>query len=590
MDIVVEVLSQLETLSITKEALEATRLGRHVNELRRKAKDRHLATRAKSLVKKWRELLLPPTQNRTPPIPTIGEPPPGGGHATMNGGSKSLVNGNHGTTVNNRESSYANRPSSRLTSPAANAIQGHPNNKSILSPGLRTGVSSSLPSSTSTSPGLSRPTTPLNKHSPPPTSSVSHPASPNLMPAHQENNLYGGESVPRHNAANKRLRKEMDHEIENKTSLFDLVDGRNDGSKPPSSKRSRPNGIVSNKQNTSEFLLKNHKDIAINNSLSSPPLQNCDNHSTKAAVVPPGRFTSNGSNGSKASTPSVSPHGSSLSPPVNNVIDTPISFNNSAKPPPGKRKTRGQRRSEDERHDDILKQQMQSATRSGVLSKVRTTQELVQELAHSRLSSPSLTSARHESGGLVNDVTQLNETKTELMNRFFDSQTHPGNAISSGDTVLSPPNSIEAGRPHSPDALMNNRSQRSSSISRSESETPVEGRVAPTPDINSDGTKESAEDVIARLPPIDRASILAEMEREMQEEEEEEEQDIEGLIPVKRQEVEITEEMVDKYNEQIENINGNFGFDGEFREWHEVVSKPTAEGDLLHILPYSVID
>ena len=103
-------------------------------------------------------------------------------------------------------------------------------------------------------------------------------------------------------------------------------------------------------------------------------------------------------------------------------------------------------------------------------------------------------------------------------------------------------------------------------------------------------TKESAEDVIARLPPIDRASILAEMEREMQEEEEEEEQDIEGLIPVKRQEVEITEEMVDKYNEQIENINGNFGFDGEFREWHEVVSKPTAEGDLLHILPYSVID
>jgi len=604
MDIVVEVLSQLETLSITKEALEATRLGKHVNELRRKAKDRHLATRAKSLVKKWRELLLPQTQNRTPPIPTIGEPPPGGGHATMNGGSKSLVNGNNGTTVNNRESSYVNRPSSRLTSPATNAIQGHPNNKSILSPGLRTGVSSSLPSSTSTSPGLSRPTTPLNKHSPPPASTASHPASPNLMPAHQENNLYGGESVPRHNAANKRLRKEMDHGIEHKSSLFDLVDGRNDGSKPPSSKRSRPNGIVSNNQNTSEFLLKNHKEIAINNSLSSPPLQNCDNHSTKAAVVPPGKYTSNGSNGSillqgsnnvvessAASTPSGSPQGSSLSPPVNTVIETPISSNNSAKPPPGKRKTRGQRRSEDERHDDILKQQMQSATRSGILSKVRTTQELVQELTHSRLSSPSLTSARHESANLVSDVTQLNETKTELMNRFFDSQTHPANTITSADTVLSPPDSLEAGRPNSPDALLNNRSQRSSSLSRSESATPVDGGVASTADLTTgDGTKECAEDVIARLPPIDRASILAEMEREISQEEEEEEQDIEGLIPVKKQEVEITEEMVEKYNKQIENINGNFGFDGEFREWHEVVSKPTAEGDLLHILPYSVID
>jgi len=318
MDIVVEVLSQLETLTITKEALEATRLGKHVNELRRKAQDRHLATRAKSLVKKWRELLLPPTQNRTPPIPTVGEPPPGGGHVGMNGGSKSLVNGN-GATVNNRESSYVSRPSSRLTSPATNAMQGHPNNKSILSPGLRTGVSSSLPSSTSTSPGLSRPTTPLNKHSPPPASTVSHPASPPLMPAHQHSSLYGGESVPRHNAANKRLRKDMDHEIDiSKTSLFDVVDGQtNNGSNPPSSKRSRPNGIVSNNQNTSEFLLQNHRDIAISNSMSSPPLQNCDNHSAKAAGIPSNRFTSSGNGtallpgtanipeSSTASTPSV---------------------------------------------------------------------------------------------------------------------------------------------------------------------------------------------------------------------------------------------------------------------------------------------
>jgi len=603
MDIVVEVLSQLETLTITKEALEATRLGKHVNELRRKAQDRHLATRAKSLVKKWRELLLPPTQNRTPPIPTIGEPPPGGGHVGMNGGSKSLVNGN-GATVNNRESSYVSRPSSRLTSPATNAIQGHPNNKSILSPGLRTGVSSSLPSSTSTSPGISRPTTPLNKHSPPPAATASHPASPPLMPAHQQSSLYGGESVPRHNAANKRLRKDMDHDIDlTKTSLFDVVDGHsNNGSNPPPSKRSRPNGIVSNNQNTSEFLLNNHRDTSISNSLSSPPLQNCDNHSAKAAVIPSNRFTSSGNGtthltgtaniheSSTASTPSVSPQGSSLSPPVNAVIDTPLSSNNSAKPLPGKRKTRAQRRSEDERRDDILKQQMQSATRSGILSKVRTTQELVQELNHSRLSSPSLTHARHEPSNLVTDVTQLNETKTELMNRFFDSQNHSTNANTTTDTVLSPPDSLEAGRPTSPDALANNRSQRSSSLSRSESATPIDGEVAPTHDMVSDGGRETAEDVIARLPPIDTAAILAEMEQEVFNEEEEEDEDIEGLIPVKKQEIEITEEMVEKYNAQIENINGNFGFDGEFKEWHEVVSKPSAEGDLLHILPYSVID
>jgi hypothetical protein len=234
-----------------------------------------------------------------------------------------------------------------------------------------------------------------------------------------------------------------------------------------------------------------------------------------------------------------------------------------------------------------LKQQMQSATRSGILSKVRTTQELVQELTHSRLSSPSLT--RHEPTTLVTDVTQLNETKIELMNRFFDSQNHSTNANTTTDTVLSPPDSLEAGRPTSPDALVNNHSQHSSSLSRSESATPVDGEVGPTHDLVNDGGKETVEDVIARLPPIDTAAILAEMEQEIHEEEDIDE-DIEGLIPVKKQEIEITEEMVDKYNEQLENINGNFGFDGEFKEWHEVVSKASAEGDLLHILPYSVID
>ncbi|QQP38911.1 Putative LOC100879604, partial [Caligus rogercresseyi] len=36
----------------------ATRLGKHINELRRKAQDKLLANRAKSLVKKWRQLLV----------------------------------------------------------------------------------------------------------------------------------------------------------------------------------------------------------------------------------------------------------------------------------------------------------------------------------------------------------------------------------------------------------------------------------------------------------------------------------------------------------------------------------------------------
>ncbi|XP_068624674.1 uncharacterized protein [Battus philenor] len=54
-----EIISILEKINITKELLETTRLGKHVNELRRKTTDPTLARRAKVLVKRWRDLVIP---------------------------------------------------------------------------------------------------------------------------------------------------------------------------------------------------------------------------------------------------------------------------------------------------------------------------------------------------------------------------------------------------------------------------------------------------------------------------------------------------------------------------------------------------
>ncbi|XP_063897802.1 uncharacterized protein LOC110372627 isoform X2 [Helicoverpa armigera] len=54
-----EIISVLERINITKELLETTRLGKHVNELRRKTSDPSLARRAKVLVKRWRDLVIP---------------------------------------------------------------------------------------------------------------------------------------------------------------------------------------------------------------------------------------------------------------------------------------------------------------------------------------------------------------------------------------------------------------------------------------------------------------------------------------------------------------------------------------------------
>ncbi|KAL1502768.1 hypothetical protein ABEB36_007866 [Hypothenemus hampei] len=56
---VVDSISQLEKVAITKELLETTRLGKYVNELRRKTSNQELSRRAKELLKKWRSMVLP---------------------------------------------------------------------------------------------------------------------------------------------------------------------------------------------------------------------------------------------------------------------------------------------------------------------------------------------------------------------------------------------------------------------------------------------------------------------------------------------------------------------------------------------------
>ncbi|XP_070564366.1 mediator of RNA polymerase II transcription subunit 26-like [Ptychodera flava] len=65
---VVEVITTLEKYPVTKEALEETRLGKLVNEIRRKTNNDDLSKRCRKLVKLWQNLCIPqaPNQNRLP--------------------------------------------------------------------------------------------------------------------------------------------------------------------------------------------------------------------------------------------------------------------------------------------------------------------------------------------------------------------------------------------------------------------------------------------------------------------------------------------------------------------------------------------
>ena len=249
---------------------------------------------------------------------------------------------------------------------------------------------------------------------------------------------------------------------------------------------------------------------------------------------------------------------------------------------------------------------------------MKTTQELVQELAlrSSTPTGPVKTSS--SSSHLVN------ETKTELMNRFFESQN--GNGNDQHSDVLSPP--LSDGPP-SPNSNLTKSGQNLATNAYSTND--------------SNNKVQSVEDILAQLPPIDTVAILAEINSEIMQNSDEnssnhdgendensdvnndnsdvdmatesDQEEIEGLIPIpvtkklkktrqskaakarensnskKKLSKGVEAALVDELHAgQHESVNGNFNHDGAFKEWHEVVTKETVNGDLLYILPYSVID
>ena len=262
------------------------------------------------------------------------------------------------------------------------------------------------------------------------------------------------------------------------------------------------------------------------------------------------------SNGREAKQPRLELHnGSSVPSSPNNLKDRP---RGKAKTPSRPKQPRQRQPPVVNSGYDLTRQMLQASAAKG---KVRTTQELVSSLGiESRIPQPPTS---------VTDLVPDMEAKSELMDRFFSSQ-RPGTEDNGSEAGVSEP-------PSRPSTAVEISSSEVSSSPASRVTTPA---VIQPP-------QESVEDILAQLPPIDAAAILAEVETEAAEEEPE----VEGLIPAFRPEVEVTEERIDGLNNgHLEHIGGIRDHSGEFREWHEMVALESKDGELLHILPYSVID
>ncbi|XP_024872338.1 mediator of RNA polymerase II transcription subunit 26 isoform X2 [Temnothorax curvispinosus] len=179
---VVDVISALEKTTVTKEVLEITRLGKHINELRRKTSNEALAKRAKDLVRRWRDMVLPTVQST--PQPTLADAAP----PALNGAKEVVLR------------------TFKPQSPALRGLKPHsPLLKDatplrVLSPALSVHSDHSRSPNASSNNKQSRTLTSTHR-----ISSCSRNASPVLGTSNQN---HVTEAVPRTHSSNKRLRKE----------------------------------------------------------------------------------------------------------------------------------------------------------------------------------------------------------------------------------------------------------------------------------------------------------------------------------------------------------------------------------------------
>ncbi|KAK4304051.1 hypothetical protein Pmani_023998 [Petrolisthes manimaculis] len=553
-----ELISKLERTPITKEVLESTRLGRLINNIRRKTGHHELYRRSKDLVRKWRKEVLaegvngaagpggtgpggtggkgtgnghPLPPNSPSSLPSSGNTSPGLLSAPSTPSTLVQRTRTASPTLTTAHTSLTTAHSTRPLKPMSPALM----RGRVLSPGLSPALASVSPAIT---PPLPTPARPRSR----PQSPATNPTMRQPPRADASSYAPSTENVAKTNTANKRLRKDED-----------------DSSEIPVAKRPRNN-------------VTNGFDEDSRDSFSS----GISNEFTKGTSDSKSKRTGN-------------TH--TLTKRRQNVMDTPHTTSTA----------------------DQLQQKMAALPLTTKASKVKTTSQIVAELAERKgdsklaeratkleeqhvreLASPASTLGM----GRTVDSAVVTRNKMDHLQRFLSSQPSPASdALSRGD------DDDDEDR-----GSLSSETEERRSPSVSASPHPQVSHINPMPvtpsnlDLLGVMSYETAEEILARLPPLDASNIVWEDPEEQVDEAQEQEErsgdtgseesgsedETERLM---RQSEKVPREKIDVlHSNNLDCQNGNFDVDGKFREWHEVIVKKGYQDDPLIVLPYVITD
>ncbi|XP_028045174.1 mediator of RNA polymerase II transcription subunit 26 isoform X2 [Monomorium pharaonis] len=537
---VVDVISALEKTTVTKEVLEITRLGKHINELRRKTSNEALAKRAKDLVRRWRDMVLPTVQ------PTLADTAP----PALNGAKEVAMRNFKPQSPALREL----KPHSPLLIKDATPLR-------VLSPAL------SMHSDHSRSPNASsnsKQSITLSNHR---ISSCSRNASPVLGTSNQN---HVTEAVPRTHSSNKRLRKE-------------------DNSKDQCQYYQSPHGTESTIEEVKKQRL-NGENISgnLNSQVPSPTLK--------------GR--------------------------ISDCFETSLELTNEESGPKKRGRKKGSKSAKRQSLlEDSVKEKLASISKN---PKLKTTQELLADLqARGSNCSPvgsanALASQSVAGPPSMEDV--LRGSNNEQVSKYLRSSSQK-NFQSFGRSPASSEMSTGKTR-HKAARLRSAENCHESSPESCQDRLREDDRLSGTTETSTCRSPLqrdlTVEEILAKLPPLDPSSI------DWGEDEERNETECFPPLPSPR---EVTAEDLERLHARcIEGLNGNFqprlptatvcsgdersnAMDGgngvssglsnvdsvksvrnnqtddvEFREWHQMLARPSYQGEILNILPYVIID